>query len=31
VHGDGKVDAWAIGKEDTLGESLPRLIDRFEW
>ena len=31
VHGDGKVEAWTIGKEDTLGEDLPRLIDRFEW
>jgi len=25
------VEAWAIGKEDTLGEGLPRLIDRFKW
>jgi hypothetical protein len=31
VHPDGKVEAWTIGKEDTLGEGLPRLIDRFEW
>jgi len=31
AHGDGRVEAWAIGKEDTLGEGLPRLIDRFEW
>ena len=22
---------WIIGKEDTLGEGPPRLIDRFEW
>jgi hypothetical protein len=31
VHRDGRVEAWAIGKDDTLGEGLPRLIDRFEW
>jgi hypothetical protein len=31
VHRDGRVEAWTIGKEDTLGEGLPRLIDRFEW
>ena len=31
VHGDGKLEAWTIGKEDTLGEGPPRLIDRFEW
>ena len=31
VRRDGAVEAWAIGKEDTLGEGLPRLIDRFKW
>jgi hypothetical protein len=31
VHADGRVEAWAIGKDDTLGEGPPRLIDRFEW
>ena len=31
VHRDGRVEAWAIGKDDTLGKGLPRLIDRFEW
>jgi hypothetical protein len=31
VHRDGRVEAWTIGKEDTLGKGLPRLIDRFEW
>jgi hypothetical protein len=31
VRGDGRVEAWVIGKQDTLGEGLPRLIDRFEW
>ena len=31
VHRDGRVEAWAIGKEDTLGDGPPRLIDRFDW
>jgi hypothetical protein len=31
VRGDGRVEAWVIGKQDTLGEGQPRLIDRFEW
>jgi hypothetical protein len=31
VRGDGRVEAWTIGKDDTLGEGPPRLIDRFEW
>ncbi len=31
VHADGRVEAWTIGKEDTLGEGPPALIDRFEW
>jgi len=25
------VEAWAIGKADTLGDGPPELIDRFEW
>ena len=31
VSPDGRVEAWTIGKDDTLGEGPPRLIDRFEW
>jgi hypothetical protein len=31
AHPDGRVEAWTIGREDTLGEGPPRLIDRFEW
>ena len=31
VHGDGRVEAWAIGKDDMLADSLPVLIDRFDW
>ena len=31
VHPDGKVEAWTIGKDDTLGKERPALIDRFEW
>jgi hypothetical protein len=31
AHPDGRVEAWTIGKEDTLGEGPPRLIDRFDW
>ena len=31
AHPDGRVEGWTIGKEDTLGKGLPRLIDRFEW
>jgi len=31
VSPEGRVEAWTIGKEDTLGEGPPLLIDRFEW
>jgi hypothetical protein len=31
VHPDGKVEAWAIGKDDVFAESGPFLIDRFLW
>jgi len=31
VHTDGRVEAWTIGKADTLGEGPPEQIDRFEW
>ena len=31
IHRDGKVEAWAIGKDDVLAEGLPLMIDRFEW
>jgi hypothetical protein len=31
AHRDGRVEGWTVGKEDTLGKGLPRLIDRFEW
>ena len=31
VGRDGRVEAWAIGKADTLGDGPPELIDRFEW
>jgi hypothetical protein len=31
VHADGRVEAWAIGKDDMLAEGAPLLIDRFEW
>jgi hypothetical protein len=31
VRTNGRVEAWVIGKEDTLGEGPPVLIDRFEW
>ena len=31
VHGDGRVEAWTIGKDDMLADSLPVLVDRFEW
>jgi hypothetical protein len=31
AHPDGRVEAWTIGKEDTLGQGPARLIDRFEW
>ena len=31
VHQDGHVEAWTIGKVDTLGKGPPRLIDHFTW
>jgi hypothetical protein len=31
AHPDGRVEAWTIGKADTLGDGPPRLIDHFEW
>jgi len=31
VRTDGRVEAWTIGKADTLGAGPPELIDRFEW
>jgi hypothetical protein len=31
VHPDGKVEAWAIGKDDMLDDNPPLMIDRFEW
>jgi len=31
VHPDGKVEAWAIGKDDVLADGDPLLIDRFDW
>ena len=31
VHPDGRVEGWTIGKDDTLAEGPPELIDRFEW
>lgn len=31
VHPDGRVEGWAIGKDDPLGEGDPVLVDRFTW
>jgi hypothetical protein len=31
VHPDGRMEAWAIGKDDPLVAGPPKLIDRFEW
>jgi hypothetical protein len=31
VHPDGRIEAWAIGKDDTLAPGDPSLIDEFEW
>jgi hypothetical protein len=31
VHPDGRVEAWAIGKDDMLADGAPLLIDRFAW
>ena len=31
VHPDGRVEAWAIGKDDPLGDAAPTLVDAFAW
>ena len=31
VHPDGRIEAWAIGKDDPLDASEPVIIDQFEW
>lgn len=31
VHPGGKIECWAIGKDDVLDESTPMLIDHFVW
>jgi energy-converting hydrogenase Eha subunit B len=31
VHPDGRVEAWAIGKDDPLDATDPVIIDQFEW
>ena len=31
VHPDGRVEGWAIGKDDMLDESAPLLVDRWVW
>jgi len=31
VHPDGKVEGWAIGKDDVFADGDPVLIDRFVW
>lgn len=31
VHTDGRVEGWAIGKDDMLSDSEPMLVDRFTW
>jgi hypothetical protein len=31
IHPDGKVEGWAIGKDDMLDDTDPVLIDRFVW
>jgi hypothetical protein len=31
VHPDGRIEAWAIGKDDPVLRGAPVLIDRFEW
>ena len=28
---EGRVDAWVIGKGDTLSDAPPEIIDRFTW
>jgi hypothetical protein len=31
IHPDGRIEGWAIGKDDMLSDTAPLLIDRFEW
>ncbi|MBX3230835.1 MAG: hypothetical protein KIT84_01350 [Labilithrix sp.] len=31
VHPDGKIEGWAIGKDDVLDDDPPLLVDRFAW
>ena len=31
VGGDGRIDAWVIGKDDTLSDDPPEIIDAFRW
>ena len=31
VHPDGRIEAWAIGKDDALDPTEEKLIDHFEW
>jgi hypothetical protein len=31
IRTDGRIEAWVIGKEDTLGKGPPVQIDHFEW
>jgi hypothetical protein len=31
VRGDGRIDAWVIGKDDTLSGGPPEIVDRFSW
>lgn len=31
VGGDGRIRAWVIGKDDTLSEGPPDIVDQFRW
>ena len=31
VATDGRIDAWVIGKGDTLGDAPPEIVDAFRW
>ncbi|MEO6418986.1 MAG: hypothetical protein ABIP39_06240, partial [Polyangiaceae bacterium] len=31
VHPDGRIEAWAIGKDDPLDANDPVIIDQFQW
>jgi hypothetical protein len=31
VGRNGRIDAWVIGKDDTLGDGPPEMIDAFNW